>query len=471
MSNVQKFLFDRSFDDDPTVRLHKPKDQNGQAEAEMAESQEVEQTAPEPEPEEPSFSEDDLRMARAEGYEQGRQEGLNQATDAHTQIVAATLGQIAQHMGQLFADRLADREQAMHDGVAVASVISRKLLPDLSAKNALGEVTRVVEEALDLTFDEPKLTIWLHPSLAEDMAGYLREAASQAVQAGGVAIVVDENLPPGDCKVEWADGAAYRDTAAIWQQIDEVIERHLAGTEGTLGEPPEPEPEPEIEDEAEAETGEEAEAREVEKEKEASEERPEPDQAEPEDEGEDGEPVEPSEPDTEAEADPEPETAEAPEESSEEPEEQPEADAMEEPSLEEGVTELEPVDYDQMFSAEELAEIEEAAKLGQTGSLEESFSHQEMDDIQAARDLVEGLSAAAEAEAGQVDDTLSDQDAPEMSAAEEPSDAQAEDKTETTAPEDSTGDAPEGTHDKLEDESPEMDFETNQDLSEPESQG
>ena len=45
---------------------------------------------------------------------------------------------------------------------------------------------------------------------------------------GRLAIISDESLAPGDCRVEWADGGIIRDTTATASVIDETVARYIA---------------------------------------------------------------------------------------------------------------------------------------------------------------------------------------------------------------------------------------------------
>ena len=44
---------------------------------------------------------------------------------------------------------------------------------------------------------------------------------------GKLIILVDDELGQSDCRVEWADGGAERDTARTWREIEATLDRAM----------------------------------------------------------------------------------------------------------------------------------------------------------------------------------------------------------------------------------------------------
>ncbi|MGB6760386.1 MAG: flagellar assembly protein FliH, partial [Xanthobacteraceae bacterium] len=57
--------------------------------------------------------------------------------------------------------------------------------------------------------------------------GQIEEIARANGFDGRLAIVSDESLAPGDCRVEWADGGIVRDHTATASAIDETVARYI----------------------------------------------------------------------------------------------------------------------------------------------------------------------------------------------------------------------------------------------------
>lgn len=77
---------------------------------------------------------------------------------------------------------------------------------------------------------EPRIIVKVHESLREQTHDKLIKLADQIGFDGRVVVMAHEEVVPGDCRVEWAEGGAERNNETLWQQIDEIIERNL--TEG-----------------------------------------------------------------------------------------------------------------------------------------------------------------------------------------------------------------------------------------------
>lgn len=210
MAAVRKFLFERSFD----------------VEEEVAEP-----AAPEPEPEVvvPTFSEEEINAARAQAFAQGREQGLAEAAAATEQAILQALAVIDQRLAELLHLAANSHAAATDDAVAVAVGIVRKLFPALSAQGALAEVERTVVEAMRLVLDQPRLAVYVNEAIQPALAERIEALSAEAAYRGQVEVKPDPALPPGDCRVEWSDGGAQRDTAALWRAIDAILERNLAG--------------------------------------------------------------------------------------------------------------------------------------------------------------------------------------------------------------------------------------------------
>jgi flagellar assembly protein FliH len=68
--------------------------------------------------------------------------------------------------------------------------------------------------------------------IATDIHGTAKEQIEEIARAGGfdgrLAVISDDNLAPGDCRVEWADGGVIRDSSATTSAIDETVARYIA---------------------------------------------------------------------------------------------------------------------------------------------------------------------------------------------------------------------------------------------------
>jgi len=214
MPEVRKFLFDRSFD--PEV-------------AEVAEIEEKPTEEPE-EAQAPTFSEEEMQAARDESFAAGMEEGVRKAAEATEHQIQETLKAVDGRIGELFAAEERAHTEVMDNAIAVAVGITRKIFPTLHERHGLEEIERMVVMAVERILDDPKIVIYVNGDLAAALEERVAGLATEAGFKGEIEIVAAEGLPAGDCRVEWTGGGAVRDLGELWQEIDEIVERNLAGT-------------------------------------------------------------------------------------------------------------------------------------------------------------------------------------------------------------------------------------------------
>ncbi|MGJ3258706.1 MAG: FliH/SctL family protein [Rhodospirillales bacterium] len=248
MGTVRKFTFDLDFDAPEEPEKPEP---------------EVEED--EPEEEIPTFSEEEVEQARSEGFDAGKEEGRREAADATEQKLLETVEAACGKLGEIYNTQTEANREIGREMISVATAIAKKMFPDLNARNALGEVERVVQETLKAVTEEPRIQIMVNPELREPLTERLGTMTHRAGFEGKVFVNPDPAMQLGDCRIEWSNGAAVRDVEEMWQMIDKIINENLhdaledddtdetgeaasAPAEDTTPEP-EPAPEPETEQE------------------------------------------------------------------------------------------------------------------------------------------------------------------------------------------------------------------------------
>lgn len=244
--SVRKFLFDESFDVDAVPRMTHVEDDDLLPEEDFA-------LPPEPEPEPalppaPTFGEEELAAARAQGYEEGLAAGKSEGTAAGygkgftdgmaagqntgyergkaeveatvNNRIAGALSQIADGVSRLLAEREAGNAMRSEQPVHLALAIVRKLLPEWARRGGMAEVEAMVRTCLTDLIDEPRLVI----RVAEDTMGLVRDHLDQTVGSRGfgakLMVIGDPSIAPGGCRIEWAEGGMERDTAQLLAEIE-----------------------------------------------------------------------------------------------------------------------------------------------------------------------------------------------------------------------------------------------------------
>lgn len=216
MKQAAKFLFDTSFDVDVAPK-----------EPQRAPAESAAETAPAPEP---SFSEADLAGAREEGYQAGFAEAARAAQAASEQAAGAALRRIAEMMPGLTAQ--------IEDGLAATSRLFlstavaglKRLMPELGRRGGLQEIERLLEETIQYLREEARVVVRLHETQLDDLRSRLDAVAQASGFGGRIVLLADEEIMPGDCRIEWADGGVERVAGRIWSEIEAAVLRAIAVT-------------------------------------------------------------------------------------------------------------------------------------------------------------------------------------------------------------------------------------------------
>ncbi len=226
MSTAEKFMFDMTFDEEPSP-VSVP---------------EVEERIPEveEEPEEivPTFSEEEIEIARQQGFEAGKQEGLAATTESLTKQINETLTQIDQKLGAAFQNQDSVNEELPRAALSVALGVCKKMLPAMAEKYSFEEVERVLGDIFAKIVEEPSVKISVHSSVAEEIGKRIDDLSSSKGFMGRTTIQIDDSMQKTDCRVEWANGGSERNSSALWREITAVIERNI-GDHPTIWDEPE----------------------------------------------------------------------------------------------------------------------------------------------------------------------------------------------------------------------------------------
>lgn len=181
------------------------------------------------EPEEiiPTFSEEELEVARTEGFQAGREEGLNTSLDSIERQISATLSNMGNAVTRLIEKQNRTNDETAHLALSVAVSIARKMLPEMASRNALDEIELVLKNVLPRLIDEPRITVRVHGDMESGVTSHLEKLIGDIGFAGQVAISPDTELEISDCRLDWSCGGADRNTTALWAEIDAIIARNF----------------------------------------------------------------------------------------------------------------------------------------------------------------------------------------------------------------------------------------------------
>lgn len=190
----------------------------------------------------PTFSEEQVTLAREEGFKQGyakgHAEGHSEAASAAHEAVEEKLRQLLENvtraLGQLASGEERREMEKCIDAARIALHIVHKLMPQLAARHGLPEVERVIASAVDSRRDEPRIAITVSSDLLEQLKTRIDQLAQEHGFTGKLILIADDAMAASDCRVEWADGGSERLLTRLMAQIEGEFSRAIAGMQGAL---------------------------------------------------------------------------------------------------------------------------------------------------------------------------------------------------------------------------------------------
>lgn len=180
-----------------------------------------------PRPDTKRYTAAEVEAAKAAAFESGVATGRSAAEREIGQRVGEVLNVIAERLGKLMEESARLHAQRMRDSIATIGEVARKLMPALAKREALSEIQTLVGECLSRLHDEPRLVVRVNDGILDALKQRIEPLAASAGFAGRLILLAENSLRETDARIEWADGGADRDVAAVWQDIESVIQRYV----------------------------------------------------------------------------------------------------------------------------------------------------------------------------------------------------------------------------------------------------
>ena len=166
--------------------------------------------------------------AESQAYRQGFNAGEQQAHQEASKRMADALSVIADGLGRLDSALTAIETRLETEAVEVAVAVAAKLAPALIAREPFAEIAALATECFHHLVPTPLVTVRIAADIHETAKGQIEEIARSNGFDGRLAVMSDESLAPGDCRIEWADGGIIRESTATASAIDETVARYIA---------------------------------------------------------------------------------------------------------------------------------------------------------------------------------------------------------------------------------------------------
>lgn len=197
---------------------------------ETADDEPIPTVVPEPEEEytnnsisEFMFSQDDLDEAVAKAKEEAYAQGLLAAQNSDTNRQNTLLEEIKNQLSLVFADNQQSGETQELNALRFLAAALHKLLPGLEKIDGISEIKQFLDDNFAQLSSQKSLAFFFHPDAAKQVAPLIEKLAEHHDFEGKISIHKDDNLGFSDCRIEWKDGYAERNTAKLLEKLQELL--------------------------------------------------------------------------------------------------------------------------------------------------------------------------------------------------------------------------------------------------------
>ena len=179
----------------------------------------------------PTFSEEDLNVAKQIALKQGIQEGKAEVMSGIEREINSSLDTISLKLESLVQVHKKWTEAINKDVLTLTYAIMKKLAPQLTRNGELKEVERTIANAFEFINKQPKVLIQISQHLEKPLQEKIDLITSRANFDGQVILVVNNELAGDDCRIKWDSGEMERSMSTTWDQIDKIVGRVVTETE------------------------------------------------------------------------------------------------------------------------------------------------------------------------------------------------------------------------------------------------
>ncbi len=185
-------------------------------------TEEVIEQAP---PAAPTFSAEELEVAKGlareegitQGYEQAKKQFEEKQVEKETKISELLAG-LGAEISRIGAEIESRKEVLTRDLADLAVSLARQICNNLPEETIKSQMESLIKESLATLDDGQKVKITLSPNNAQELNGKFT----------GAELKTDESLANGDFRIEWQNGYLERDTKKLWSNMEGILSKHFA---------------------------------------------------------------------------------------------------------------------------------------------------------------------------------------------------------------------------------------------------
>jgi flagellar assembly protein FliH len=180
------------------------------------------------------YTEEQLLLAKNQSLALGKTEGVKDTKQKQEELITQLLQKTLAQAEKLVKNEDRREVEKCADAVKLAMQVVHKLLPGFAQQYAVPEIERVITQSIEARRDEPRIAVIVPTVHLELLKTRIDALTTDKSYAGKVILIADDNLPPTDCRVEWADGGAERLYERLFSQIENEFTKSIAGMNTTL---------------------------------------------------------------------------------------------------------------------------------------------------------------------------------------------------------------------------------------------
>ena len=167
------------------------------------------------------ITDDDVALARDEGFAAGFSAGQEDAAAQRNSDATQALQHIAHQLDDLAERRAEQIAQGVEATARVIFATLATLLPSLSQRHAPTEIAHLLRDIMTELAPNCALTVAVSPELLEPLRLRLSELPRD--QARRVALRSEDSIPIGDARLAWDGGSASRQARLAIEGVTDVL--------------------------------------------------------------------------------------------------------------------------------------------------------------------------------------------------------------------------------------------------------
>jgi flagellar assembly protein FliH len=217
MNDYTKFMFDlHDFDEEAMAR------------------KKAAEEAPPP----PSFSEEQLEQAKAEAFQKGRVQGIDEERQKLHQQALNTVMQLKPELQALLQNEHQRSQRFVDDTIALILESLTQGFPHFFEESFMQMMHDFVRDHVHAHTKTPLITIFVHPDVKDIIAEHVTTLQQELHHDGRVDVRSDPNTALGACRIAWPNGGATWSPHSLHEEILDTYRRYLDPDYVRVAQPP-----------------------------------------------------------------------------------------------------------------------------------------------------------------------------------------------------------------------------------------